>query len=380
MNSTVLVTSEVDAAGRVLLSLETEAGRREASFHSNDIRLAASNEASIAASFLPAMLLGSDPVADGPVSGYPYLRPVEIRGAVPVLREANERGRVGVLFAAGVDSFYTLMQRLDEVTDLIFIRGFEYPVEEQDLLDRMAAPVHTAAARLGLRVIELGTNLRPFLRGHGLRWGLHGGGVTKATLGHLLFPEFKRLYWGAGCTYAELFPWGSHPVLDPMWGSEAMEFIHFGMEADRIEKLRSLSQHDWLLKSLRCCNERPATALNCGRCEKCMRTMLNLMVVGALERCPTFEVGLDPRRLAAIRLHTGHTRALTRQNLAALEQGGHPRALIRALQTALRRSQRESALRELMQSTFPWIYETLSKVRGLTRRAKPSAAGGWRAA
>ena len=157
-------------------------------------------------------------------------------------------------------------------------------------------------------------------------------------------------------------------MLDPMWSTEGLEFVHHGVEANRIEKLRVLSQHDWILESLRCCNERPRRALNCGRCEKCMRTMLNLLIVGALDRCPTFETGLDARRLASIRLHTGHTVALMRQNIAALEEGGHPKEYVRALKTALRRSRREAAFRELMESTIPTLTEGFRKLHHRRRR------------
>jgi len=371
--------------GGVTLGYETASGRSEVYVRSKDIRLTPNSEACVTSGLLPCMVTGSDLVLQGPISErflhsldtirilyrqwYPYLRAVNVRGATPATRDANRDGRVAILFSAGVDSFYTLLERRNEITDLVFVRGFEYPAEEGALLDRMAEPVHRTAERLGMGVIELETNLRPFLLSHGLRWGLHGGGATKATLGQMLYPHFKRIYYGAGCTYAELIPWGSHPVLDPMWSTEGLEFVHHGVDANRIEKLRVLAQHDWILDSLRCCNERPTRALNCGRCEKCMRTMLNLLIVGALDRCQTFETGLDARRLSTIRLHTGHIVALMRQNIAALEQGGHPKEYVRALKTALRRSRREAAFRELMESTFPAVMSGLRKLRNLGRPA-----------
>jgi hypothetical protein len=102
--------------------------------------------------------------------------------------------------------------------------------------------------------------------------------------------------------------------------------------------------------------------------------MLSLLAIGALDRCPTFERGLEARRIAGLRLHNEGMRAYARQNLQELERGGHPRALIQALRVALRRAQREQALRGLMQSTVPALYTGLQRLRGAVRAGRANNA------
>ncbi|HUO85661.1 MAG TPA: hypothetical protein VM534_11160 [Thermoanaerobaculia bacterium] len=53
------------------------------------------------------------------------------------------------------------------------------------------------------------------------------------------------------------------------------------------------------LKVLRVCHENPESAeYNCGRCEKCLRTMITLEIAGVLGRAQTFREPLDLRRIA----------------------------------------------------------------------------------
>jgi hypothetical protein len=286
-------------------------------------------------------------------SWHPHLHKVHIRGVTPVSRARERKGRVGLFFSCGVDSFYSLLKHDDDITDLIFIRGFEYAPHEETLLGRASRMAREAAAHAGKRVVELETNLRGLLVGKGLSWGKLSGGALTASLGLLLYPEFSRIYVAASGTYAHLDAWASHPLLDPLWSTDGLEFVHDGAEATRVEKVRLLAAHDWVLRLLRVCNRRPAAAPNCGRCEKCIRTMLNLLVAGALERGPSFEVGLDPRRVARMGFQDFHSRAQASENLAALESSKQSGPLAAALRTAINRAERRRLLRELARHFSP---------------------------
>ncbi|MDZ4719654.1 MAG: hypothetical protein SH847_14465, partial [Roseiflexaceae bacterium] len=78
-------------------------------------------------------------------------------------------------------------------------------------------------------------------------------------------------------------------------------------------------------------------AYNCGRCEKCLRTMVALESLGALGRCQTFAIPLDLRRVAALRLGDNTILALWKQNHKAVKQQGTNPALERAVRTAMKR-------------------------------------------
>jgi len=359
-----------DDNGRLEIVLTADADRHEVYYESGDIRLAPTAEALLAGALQLGMLWGRDLVLHGHVSRrfleslqviqdiyhcwHPPLQKIGIKGVTPVNR--GPRGaRVGLFFSGGVDSFYSLLKHADEITDLILIRGFEFSLDDHAMLERASQLVRGVGARCGLRVIEVETNLRPVLVRNGLRWGPLAGGPVTASTGLLLQEEFKRLYIASSDPYAELTPWASHPILDPLWSTDGLEFIHDGAEATRLDKLKVLAQHDWVLQRLHVCNESPPSALNCGRCEKCIRTMLELTVVGALERGPTFETGFEAARIAQVRF-PAHRRLHYVDILAFLSLGGHPRQLIRAVQTTLNRAERRTVLRAFLQGLSPGLY------------------------
>jgi len=94
---------------------------------------------------------------------------------------------------------------------------------------------------------------------------------------------------------AELYTlglWGTHSFLDPNYSSAEMSVHHEDCHLSRLEKLGVIADWELGLSCLRVCSYRPeyhkSGTLNCGRCDKCIRTMLQLMIYGGLGRCSTF--------------------------------------------------------------------------------------------
>lgn len=85
-------------------------------------------------------------------------------------------------------------------------------------------------------------------------------------------------------TWRELWADGSHPLTDPLWSIEATAIVRHGRDAKRWQKLAVLAEVPGALDILRVCWQ--DHRYNCGQCEKCLRTMVLLRILG-LER-PTF--------------------------------------------------------------------------------------------
>jgi hypothetical protein len=117
-------------------------------------------------------------------------------------------------------------------------------------------------------------------------------GAALAAVAHALAPNHGKVYIASSQSYANLHPWGSHPLLDPLWSSEAVQIVHDGGET-RMNKLRVLVQYPEVLARLRVCWENPGS-YNCGLCGKCVRTMLGLYALG-VEHCAAFPDTLTPR-------------------------------------------------------------------------------------
>jgi hypothetical protein len=266
------------------------------------------------------------------------LHRTEIKSVMPALPTSSTESRVGTFFSGGVDSFYTFLKHQDEITDLIFVHGLDIRLNNTSLREKSSKKIHEIASKFGKNVVEIETNIRELLDPY-VDWGNFGHGAVLAAIGHLLFPAFHRIYITASHTYADLFPWGSHPVLDPLWSSESLEFCHDGCEATRVEKVSLISRYDIALQSLRVCWSNPNSSYNCGRCEKCLRTMINLKVNNALSRCTTFDEELDIKLVWKMIVSDDSTRAFVRENLDALEKHQGDGELRKALQYVLNRPQ-----------------------------------------
>lgn len=236
---------------------------------------------------------------------WPWLKKVRLsaRTVDPALPEG--RG-VGCFFSGGVDSFYSTLAHLDEITHLIFVKsGFDIYPPNKELSDKTLTALEAAAKELGKPLIVMETNVRE-LAGRYSRWGFRYHGAALATAAQLLAYHLERVIVPSSYQREELEPWGSHPELDYLWSSSYMEIFHDSVEPNRAAKVRAIAENEVAMKHLRVCWRNPNSEYNCGRCEKCVRTMISLYAFGALERCSTFEDQIDMELLKNLDVRFGH--------------------------------------------------------------------------
>jgi hypothetical protein len=331
-------------------TVEADACRFELTYRVNRGPISESSSPFLAASLVPAMrigkplsvegkvspkLLASVPTVERVLSGwYGHLTPIQVNA-----EPAPEHKAVGVacFFSGGVDSFYSVLRHLDEVTGLVFVHGFD--IQPRDVLLRacVSESLRKAAARLGKPLIEVETNVRAFSDQFTL-WSEEYHGSALASVALLLSPQFGRFYIPASFSPHYSPPWGSHKDLDPLWSTDATDIIHDGWDASRVEKVRLVASSDVAMQSLRVCWENRGGRYNCGRCEKCIRTMVNLRIVGALGRCTTFDNRLDLRAVERVPIPDECARAFVEENLEAARESGQDE-LARAIARSLGRRQ-----------------------------------------
>jgi hypothetical protein len=277
-------------------------------------------------------IAGSGPYAPLPV------RAVEIvdseRPAARDVEAAGSRG-VGLFFSGGVDSWSTLLRR-PEVTDLIYVHGFDIPLDRPDLSERVEQGLRGVADARGLAFHVVRSNLRD-LHDRAVGWEIgHGPGL--AAVAHLFAPACRRMLIGSGVTYTEPVTRGSHPLVDHLWSSELCEIVNDGSHLTRAMKVREIAASPEALAVLRVCWRR-VEEYNCGRCEKCLRTMVALEAAGALGRCATFEGALDLDAVAALQLPSRELIPWWQDNLALASESGHA-DLVAALERCLESNSR----------------------------------------
>jgi len=181
--------------------------------------------------------------------------------------------------------------------------------------------------------VEVETNLRAFSNQH-VHWELfHGAALGSVAL--LLQKTFRRIYVPSTLSYRQLIPWGSHPLVDPLWSTESIELVHDGAEASRFQKMERIASSDAALRWLRVCWRSPDDGYNCGRCTKCMRTMAELEGLGVLSRSKTFPPKVNRRHLRGTHVpRAPMDRALWNDTIAGLGELGADAGLRRAMKRA----------------------------------------------
>jgi hypothetical protein len=217
--------------------------------------------------------------------------------------EAPPRGRcrisVGsrravVFLSGGVDGLHLLMRnrrvyRKDDpayIRDALFIHGFDIGKRARDPENeryRMALRrLEPVATETGIRIIPCHTNLRHLPSQPGFFEHRHSG-ATLAAVGHAatLGPAF--MFIAGTFPLNKPVPWGSHPAVDGSLSSQRVTVIHDGSRFSRLQKVRDIAGWPAALAALRSCPAKPSVEANCGQCEKCLRTRLELLAAGVEE-------------------------------------------------------------------------------------------------
>lgn len=238
---------------------------------------------------------------------------------------------VGLFFSLGVDSWYSLLKNLRDhpgdargITHLIPVHGIDvpFPAWDERFPPELLTNFQRAARETGKTLIPVVTNVRQVTAPLAPWPTLHGGGLIAVALA--LGGALRRTHIAASTTYDRLYPWGSHPVLDPLWSTEQLDVVHDGCEMNTIDKTRVIAELNpaLVLETIRpCAGYGPG--YNCGLCIKCMRTMIDLLHFGYLDQCRTLPHEIDVARLREVLCPSGpvHVADFTRR-LNALEAQG----------------------------------------------------------
>ncbi len=344
---TATIGDPVRLEGGVSAAIVIGKRQYEIRFRASEGPIEVAPEPFLVAALLPAMAVGAPLRVQGPVSprllaSLPRVQeifatwdrrlrqvPIHTREAVASSPPGLE---VGCFFSGGVDSWYSVLKHRTEVSTLVFVHGFDIPLANTALRNTVARSLREACAALGMRLIEVETNVRELSEAY-VPWEFYHG-AAMASVAHVLGSRLRKIYIASSATYANLVPNGTHPILDSLWSTESTELVHDGCEATKMEKIARVAACDVALRSLRVCFENPNGEYNCGRCQKCLHTMVSLRLVGALERCPTFAGSLDLKAVARIKFTDPIVRARIEDILHTAEIAGD-QALVRALRNCL---------------------------------------------
>ena len=204
------------------------------------------------------------------------------------------KGRAEFL-TAGVDSFYTYLKakkNKKRITHFLFVHGFDIELENISFFNKTRREIGRLAHDENVALVTLRTNVKKIIEQYiEWDWG-HGGALAAVAL--LLRKGLAEAYIAGALRKDQLFPYGTHPAIDPLWGTETLQLFHDGNEYDRLDKVMHVVGTSQLaLCHLRVCNQNLQGKYNCSRCFKCLWTMMTLECAGTLKKTKTFNHDID---------------------------------------------------------------------------------------
>ncbi len=215
----------------------------------------------------------------------------------------NKPPRAGALFSGGIDALAMVRDNHlnfspdhpRHIKDGILVYGVlqgenEYDPTFQNVIDAVLAMAEDA----GLQLIQVYTNAYAHFRDLDPDfsfWRFEYHGSFLAAIAHAFIPRLSVASIASTYDYPNLEPWGSHPLLDPLYSSSSLQVRHENAALSRLEKTKLVGEWDVALKHLRVCNEKESYSkgnYNCGKCEKCVRTMTAFLALGLLDQISTF--------------------------------------------------------------------------------------------
>ena len=214
----------------------------------------------------------------------------------PHVRDVLQAKSAALFFSGGLDSLAALREnRLGFspehpgwIKDGLLVYGLE--VENEEPFRHVKDSLKELAQAADVNLITVSTNIRSLNPDWGFWWKGYMGPALCA-IGHALSNRLASVVVACDYEVEHLKHHGSHPVIEPNFSSHDFRVRYDGVTLSRLEKARLVAEWEPALRFLRVCNKPQfyqAGQINCSECEKCIRTMLELLVAGALDRTTAF--------------------------------------------------------------------------------------------
>jgi len=214
----------------------------------------------------------------------------------------NTNLNTGLFFSGGLDSIYSLRtNRLKYgrehplyVKDCFIVDGFDMhrfsmSKEGSYIFERAVNSARKVTDEAGANLIPVTTNLRHYFNGDEMFWPNWHFGAALAAIGHCFISRISSVFIASSFAPSMLEPCGSHPDIDHNYSGSDLKVIHDDL-CSTFEKIKLIIQWETGFQNIRSCYQNDENNLNCCHCEKCVRIMITLMALGALDRSQTFPI------------------------------------------------------------------------------------------
>lgn len=338
--------------------IEEGASRSHLYFKVTNATPSSSMNSAVIATIFRAMTTKKDIVAHGAVSRtlleniedfqdawsawMPQYTKVGVSADEEVADSSTGMRRSIVAFSGGVDATFSLWRharsRTPHMTDVktaLLVHGFDIPLHRSAEFRVAAESARRMANAAGAELVTLETNIRS--TGLADRWPYTYVPALASCL-HLFDDRHDVGIIGSDEPYVALIiPWGSNPITNPLLSSGRFQIKYDSGGFTRTQKVKALATWPPALENLRVCWQGPKTGRNCGRCEKCIRTILNFKAVGAAKPA-CFEADVTPEMVRTVNLANKIQRSFMQDILEVARANGVTDAWVEALEVLLRKN------------------------------------------
>lgn len=201
-----------------------------------------------------------------------------------------------VAFSGGLDSHFSVLRHSKKYAEqnvtqfgglplggqsfdlsrAVMVHGFDVKFENSRDFSQLRQKAEKSLAHLEVQLATVRTNIRV---GEVENWE-HSFGPKVASVLHQFSSAVNFGVIASGTSYSQpLVSWGSMPSIDHLFSGLNMTIVHDGAGFSRTEKTALICKAPELIDTIKVCWEGPHQAVNCGLCEKCVRTRLNFMAV-----------------------------------------------------------------------------------------------------
>ncbi|WP_025041695.1 hypothetical protein [Nitrosospira briensis] len=195
-------------------------------------------------------------------------------------------GQAVAAFSGGLDASFTAWRHVSgkvgrrnkKLIAGVLIHGFDIPLDAHQAFETTYKTAAESLRSLGVPLAVIKTNWRAQTS---MNWNLEFGAGVSTCLRHWQGMAGTALL-GSDDDYRLItLPWGGNPIVYAMLSSSDFKVVCDGAEFSRTEKAEGITDWPTGLRNLRVCWQGPLTGKNCGICEKCLRTKMNFLAVGA---------------------------------------------------------------------------------------------------
>lgn len=185
-------------------------------------------------------------------------------------------------FSGGVDASFTVWDNLLNqenthpypIKGAMMVHGFDIDVSEKEGFERAYKKAKKMTDGLDIPLIPVATNIRY------APWDYVCGAALAACL-HLVAGGYRGGIISSSNPYLPMDNYlsGTNPTTDHLLSNDQFAMVHYGATHDRTMKIDGINHWTLARQHLRVC-WKSSSDQNCGKCEKCIRTILGFRVNG----------------------------------------------------------------------------------------------------